>query len=243
LTCIHPNTAGWQGRYHYYGAKTMDQETWTAVDRYLAKKLIPADPALDAAQAATAAANMPAISVSPTQGKLLELFAMTLHARSILEIGTLGGYSTIWLARGLAPGGRIVTLEKVPSHADVARANIARAGFADVVDLRVGSALDTLPQLAAEDREPFDLVFIDADKQNIPAYFDWAVTLAHPGSMIIVDNVVRDGDVINDDTEDTGTHGVRRFFDRLSTSALVTSTAIQTVGVKGYDGFAVSIVN
>ena len=221
----------------------MDQETWTAVDRYLAKKLIPADPALDAAQAATAAANMPAISVSPTQGKLLELLAMTLRARSILEIGTLGGYSTIWLARGLAPGGRIVTLEKVPSHADVARANIARAGFADVVDLRVGSALDTLPQLAAEDREPFDLVFIDADKQNIPAYFDWAVTLAHPGSIIVVDNVVRDGDVINDETEDTATQGVRRFFERLSTSALVTSTAIQTVGVKGYDGFAVSIVN
>jgi predicted O-methyltransferase YrrM len=168
---------------------------------------------------------------------------MTLHASSILEIGTLGGYSTIWLARGLAPGGRIVTLEKEPMHADVARANIARAGFADVVDLRVGSALDTLPKLAAEDREPFDLVFIDADKQNIPAYFDWAVTLAHPGSMIVVDNVVRDGDVVNDDTEDTGTQGVRRFFDRLSTSALVTSTAIQTVGVKGYDGFAVSIVN
>ena len=185
---------------------------------------------------------MPAISVSPTQGKLLELLAMTLRARSILEIGTLGGYSTIWLARGLAPGGRIVTLEKEPMHADVARANIARAGFADVVDLRVGSALDTLPKLAAEDREPFDLVFIDADKQNIPAYFDWAVTLAHPGSMIVVDNVVRDGDVINDDTEDTGTQGVRRFFEKLAATSLVTATAIQTVGVKGYDGFALSVL-
>ena len=221
----------------------MDEETWTAVDNYLADKLIPGDPALDAAQAATASANMPAISVSPTQGKLLELLAMTLRAKSILEIGTLGGYSTIWLARGLASGGRIVTLEKEPRHAEVARANIARAGFADAVELRVGSALDTLPKLAGEDRDPFDLIFIDADKQNIPAYFDWAVTLAHAGSMIIVDNVVRDGDVINDATEDTGTQGVRRFFDKLSTSALVTSTAIQTVGVKGYDGFTVSIVN
>jgi len=221
----------------------MDEETWTAVDSYLAEKLIPGDPALDSAQAATASASMPAISVSPTQGKLLELLAMTLRAKSILEIGTLGGYSTIWLARGLASGGRIVTLEKEPRHAEVARANIARAGFADAVELRVGSALDTLPKLAGEDRDPFDLIFIDADKQNIPAYFDWAVTLAHAGSMIIVDNVVRDGDVINDATEDTGTQGVRRFFDKLSTSALVTSTAIQTVGVKGYDGFTVSIVN
>jgi predicted O-methyltransferase YrrM len=221
----------------------MDQETWTAVDGYLAEKLIPSDPALDSAQAATAAAGMPAISVSPTQGKLLELLAMTLRAKSILEIGTLGGYSTIWLARGLASGGKIITLEKEPKHADVARANIARAGFAEVVELRVGSALDLLPKLASEDHEPFDLVFIDADKQNIPAYFDWAVTLAHAGSMIIVDNVVRDGDVINADTDDTGTQGVRRFFDRVSTSALVTSTAIQTVGVKGYDGFTLSIVN
>ena len=221
----------------------MDQETWTAVDGYLAEKLIPSDPALDSAQAATAAAGMPAISVSPTQGKLLELLAMTLRAKSILEIGTLGGYSTIWLARGLASGGKIITLEKEPKHADVARANIARAGFAEVVELRVGGALDLLPKLASEDHEPFDLVFIDADKQNIPAYFDWAVTLAHAGSMIIVDNVVRDGDVINADTDDTSTQGVRRFFDRVSTSALVTSTAIQTVGVKGYDGFTLSIVN
>jgi predicted O-methyltransferase YrrM len=221
----------------------MDQDTWTAVDDYLAEKLIPPDPALAAALAAMEAAKMPAISVSPTQGKLLALLAATLRAKSILEIGTLGGYSTIWLARGLAAGGKIVTLEKEPRHADVARANIARAGFADVVELRVGSALDTLPKLSGEDREPFDLVFIDADKQNIPAYFDWAVTLAHAGSMIIVDNVVRDGDVINSDTEDTGTQGVRRFFDKLSASPLVTSTAVQTVGVKGYDGFTVSIVN
>jgi predicted O-methyltransferase YrrM len=221
----------------------MDQETWTAVDNYLADKLIPSDPALDAAQAATAAADMPAISVSPTQGKLLQLLAMTLHAQSILEIGTLGGYSTIWLARGLAPGGRIVTLEKEPKHAEVARANIARAGFADVVELRLGSALDTLPKLAGQDHAPFDLVFIDADKQNIPAYFDWAVTLSHAGSIIVVDNVVRDGDVINVESDDASTQGVRRFFDKLATNSLVTTTAIQTVGVKGYDGFAVSMVN
>jgi|SRR6185312_3763825 len=221
----------------------MDQDTWTAVDDYLAEQLIPTDSALEAAQAATAAADMPAISVSPTQGKLLELLTRILRARSILEIGTLGGYSTIWMARGLSAGGRIVTLEKEPKHADVARANIARAGFADVVDLRVGSALDTLPKLAAEKPAPFDLVFIDADKQNIPAYFDWAVKLAHPGSIIIVDNVVRDGDVINADTDDTGTQGVRRYFDKLATSQLVTTTAIQTVGVKGYDGFAISRVN
>lgn len=221
----------------------MDQDTWTAVDNYLAEKLIPADQALDAAQAATAEADMPAISVSPTQGKLLQLLAMTLRAQSILEIGTLGGYSTIWLARGLAPGGRIVTLEKEPKHADVARANIARAGFADMVDLRLGSALDTLPKLAAEDRARFDLVFIDADKRNIPAYFDWAVTLAHAGSIIVVDNVVRDGDVINAESDDTSTQGVRRFFDKLATGSLVATTAIQTVGVKGYDGFTVSMVN
>lgn len=221
----------------------MDQETWTAVDNYLADKLIPADPALEAAQAATAAADMPAISVSPTQGKLLQLLAMMLRARSILEIGTLGGYSTIWLARGLAPGGSIITLEKEPKHAEVARANIARAGFADVVELRIGSALDTLPKVAAEDHAPFDLVFIDADKQNIPAYFDWAVTLSHAGSIIVVDNVVRDGDVINADSNEASTQGVRRFFDKLAASSLVTTTAIQTVGVKGYDGFAVSMVN
>lgn len=221
----------------------MDQETWVQVDEYLAEKLIPADAAMDAAQAATAAAGMPEISVSPTQGKLLQLLAMTLRAKSILEIGTLGGYSTVWMARGMAAGGRVVTLEKEPKHADVARANIARAGFADVVDVRVGSALDTLPRIAAEKRAAFDLVFIDADKQNIPAYFDWAISLAHAGSMIVVDNVVRHGDIMDADTVDPNVIGVRRYFDKLSSSEVVTSTAIQTVGVKGYDGFAISIVS
>ena len=221
----------------------MDQDIWTEVDSYLAEKLIPADQALESTQAATAAAGMPSISVSATQGKLLQILASSLHARAILEIGTLGGYSTIWLARGLAPGGRIVTLEKEPKHADVARANIANAGFASVVDLRVGSALDTLPTLGAEGLGPFDFIFIDADKQNIPKYFEWALKLSRSGSMIMVDNVVRDGDVINADSDDPSTQGVRSFFDTVSTTPRVTCTAIQTVGVKGHDGFALLLVS
>ncbi len=175
----------------------MDQGIWTEVDDYLAGLLTPSDPVLDAVQASAAAAGMPAISVSPMQGRMLQILAMSLHARSILEIGTLGGYSTIWLARGMASGGRLVTLEKEPKHADVARANITRAGFANVVDLRVGSALDSLPKIETEGRGPFDLIFIDADKQNIPSYFEWALKLSHSGTMIIVDNVIRDGDVVN----------------------------------------------
>ena len=221
----------------------MDQDLWTEVDDYLAGVLAPSDPVLDAAQATTAAAGMPAISVSPMQGRMLQLLAMSLRARSILEIGTLGGYSTIWLARGMASGGRLVTLEKEHKHADVARANIARAGFANVVDLRVGSALDLLPKIEAEGRGPFDLIFIDADKQNIPAYFEWALKLSHSGTMIIVDNVVRDGDVANAASDDAGTRGVRSFFDMLSVTTRVTATAIQTVGVKGYDGFSLVVVN
>jgi predicted O-methyltransferase YrrM len=221
----------------------MDQNIWTEVDNYFAGSLVPPDPALDSAQQAAAAAEMPAISVSPTEGKLLQILATSVRARSILEIGTLGGYSTILLARGLAPGGTIVTLEKEPKHADVARANIARAGFADVVELRVGTALDLLDQLNAEARWSFDLVFIDADKQNIPAYFEWALRLSHSGSLIMVDNVVRDGAVIDAGSDDPDTQGVRRFFDALSDDSRVTATAIQTVGLKGYDGFALAVVN
>jgi predicted O-methyltransferase YrrM len=221
----------------------MDQDIWTDVDNYFAGSLVPPDPALDTAQQAAAAAEMPAISVSPTEGKLLQILATSVRARSILEIGTLGGYSTILLARGLAPGGTIVTLEKEPKHADVARANIARAGFADVVELRVGTALDLLDQLNAEARWSFDLVFIDADKQNIPAYFEWALRLSHSGSLIMVDNVVRDGAVIDASSDDPDTQGVRRFFDGLSNDSRVTATAIQTVGLKGYDGFALAVVN
>jgi predicted O-methyltransferase YrrM len=221
----------------------MDQDIWTEVDNYFAGSLVPPDPALDSAQQAAAAAEMPAISVSPTEGKLLQILATSVRARSILEIGTLGGYSTILLARGLAPGGRIVTLEKEPKHAGVARGNIARAGFADVVELRVGTALDLLDQLNAEARWSFDLVFIDADKQNIPAYFEWALRLSHSGSLIMVDNVVRDGAVIDASSDDPDTQGVRRFFDGLSNDSRVTATAIQTVGLKGYDGFALAVVN
>ncbi len=221
----------------------MDQDIWTKVDSYLADRLIPADAALDSAQAAATAADMPAISVSPTQGKLLQVLAMSLRARSILEIGTLGGYSTIWLARGLAPGGKIVTLERDPKHADVATSNIARAGFAGVVELRVGDALETLAQLSVEGRGPFDLVFIDADKENIPAYFEWALKFTRSGSLIMVDNVVRDGGVADADSTDPSNQAVRRFFDMLSVTQRVTTTAVQTVGVKGYDGFALTVVN
>ncbi len=221
----------------------MDQDIWTQVDNYLAGCLVPADSALELAQAAATAADMPAISVSPTQGKLLQVLAMSLRARSILEIGTLGGYSTIWLARGLAPGGKIVTLERDPKHADVATSNIARAGFAGVVELRVGDALETLAQLSVEGRGPFDLVFIDADKENIPAYFEWALKFTRSGSLIMVDNVVRDGGVADADSTDPSNQAVRRFFDMLSVTQRVTTTAVQTVGVKGYDGFALTVVN
>lgn len=220
----------------------MDQELWTAVDSYLSDTLIGHDAALEAAQKATADAGMPAISVSPTQGKMLQVLATSVNASSILEIGTLGGYSTIWLARGLAAGGRIVTLEKDSGHATVARSNIARAGFADMVELRIGSALDTLAQLGNDESGPFDLVFIDADKPNIPAYFDWALKLTHKGSIIVVDNVVRDGDVMDADSVDPSTQGVRRFLEMLAATPGVIGTAIQTVGVKGYDGFALIVV-
>lgn len=221
----------------------MDSAKWKYVDDYLGELLAPSDPVLDAAQSTTAAAGMPAISVSPLQGKMLQILAMSIRARSILEIGTLGGYSTIWLARGLAKDGRLITLEKERKHAEVAKANIARAGFADVVELRVGAALDNLPKLVAEGCGPFDLIFIDADKQNIPSYFEWSLKLSHPGSLIVVDNVVRDGDVADAASEDQSTIGVRRFFDMVSATPSVTCTAIQTVGLKGYDGFSIAIVN
>lgn len=220
----------------------MDQETWTAVDNYLADKLIPADPALEAAQAATAAADMPAISVSPTQGKLLQLLAMMLRARSILEIGTLGGYSTIWLARAVPAGGRVVTLEVDARHAEVARANFARAGLDGIIDLRVGRALDTLPRLAAEGAGAFDFIFIDADKASTAEYFGWALKLARKRSVIVVDNVVRKGAVADAASADASVQGIRRFNEVLAAEKRVSATAIQTVGSKGYDGFALAVV-
>jgi predicted O-methyltransferase YrrM len=220
----------------------MSQEQWTAVDRYLANLLAPPDPALEAALQASAAAGLPPISVSPTQGKLLHLLARVQGARAILEVGTLGGYSTIWLARALPPGGRLVTLEADPGHAAVARANLARAGLADVVELRLGPALETLPRLAAEGRGPFDLTFIDADKPAYPDYLAWALRLSRRGSLIVADNVVRGGAVADRAAADPRVRAVRRFNELLAAEPRVSATVIQTVGSKGYDGFAVALV-
>ena len=220
----------------------MAEDRWTEVDRYFSGSLLSSDPVLDAALEASAAAGLPAISVSPNQGKLLQMLAEIVDARSILEIGTLGGYSSIWLARGLRADGRLITLEIDPKHAEVARRSVARAGLAKVVEVRLGSALETLPKLSAEARGPFDLIFIDADKQNIPTYFEWALKLSRPGSLIIVDNVVRDGAVIDADSNDPSVQGVRRFVEMAGSAEGVSGTVIQTVGIKGYDGFAVLLV-
>jgi predicted O-methyltransferase YrrM len=214
-------------------------DRWTEVDRFFSDALIAPDPVLESALESSRAAGLPAINVSPNQGKLLEILARILNARSILEIGTLGAYSTIWLARGMQAGGRLITLEADPAHAAVARANIARAGLQSVVELRLGSASDTLPQISGERRGPFDLIFIDADKRNIPSYFEWAIRLSRPGSIIVVDNVVRDGRVIDSKSDDPDIQGVRRFIEMLGANATVSGTAIQTVGIKGYDGFAI----
>jgi predicted O-methyltransferase YrrM len=224
----------------------MSQQQWTAVDDYITGALLEPDKALDAALEASAAAGLPAIAVSPAQGKLLNLLARMIQAGKILEIGTLGGYSTIWLARALPPGGRLITLEYQQRHAEVARANIARAGLADLVELRVGKALDTLPQLADDlggaDSELFDLVFIDADKPHNADYFAWSVRLTRPGGVIIVDNVVRGGKVLDAHSEDADVQGVRRLNEVMAADPSVTATAIQTVGAKGYDGFAIAVV-
>ncbi len=220
----------------------MNQERWTAVDRYIADLLEPSDAALDEALKASVAAGLPPMNVSPTQGKLLQLLARIQGARNILEIGTLGGYSTIWLARALPAGGRLITLEFDLKHVEVARGNIARAGLAGVVDLRVGRALDTLPQLAAEGCGPFDLIFIDADKPSTADYFAWSLKLSRRGSVIIVDNVVRKGAVTDATSDDPRVQGMRRFFDALAAEKRVSATVLQTVGSKGYDGFAITVV-
>ncbi len=218
------------------------QEQWTAVERYLTDLLVQPDPALEAALQASAAAGLPPIQVSPNQGKLLLLLAQVQMARNILEIGTLGGYSTVWLARALPGNGRLITLELDEKFAAVARANIARAGLADVVELRLGRALETLPQLAAEGRGPFDLIFIDADKATYPDYFKWALKLSRRGSLIIADNIVRKGAVADATSSDPNVQGVRRFNELLAAEPRVSATAIQTVGSKGYDGFAIALV-
>ena len=220
----------------------MNPTLWSQVDDYFAGELLDRDPALSTALAASREAGLPDIAVSATQGKLLHLLARVQGARNILEIGTLGGYSTLWLAKALPPGGRIVTLEADPKHVEVARANLARAGYANQVQVRLGAALDTLPELETERVGPFDLTFIDADKRSNAEYFDWALRLSRRGSLIIVDNVVREGRVLDAASEDASVQGVRRLVTRMSLETRVSVTAIQTVGHKGYDGFAIALV-
>jgi len=220
----------------------MSQDLWTSVDDYINSITVGTDAALDAAAASAAAAKLPPISVTPAHGKLLHLMARAQGATRILEVGTLAGYSTIWLARAVPPGGRVITLEANATHADIARANVERAGLSGRIEIRLGNALDTLPQLAAEKQPPFDFTFIDADRPNLAEYFDWAVRLSHPGSVIVVDNVVRKGAVIDASSDDLNVKGVRRFNDRLKADTRVTATMVQTVSAKGYDGFAMALV-
>jgi len=218
-------------------------ELWTAIDQFVGGMLIPPDQVLEAALEASADAGLPPIQVSACQGRLLQLLAQIHGARSILEIGTLGGYSTLWLARALPPGGRLITLEVDPKHAEVARGNFRRAKLEKVIDLRIGPAIETLPKLAAEGLGPFDFTFIDADKAGTADYFTRAIKLSRPGSVIMVDNVVRKGTLIETDSSDPAVQGMRRFLERLSAEPRVTATVIQTVGSKGYDGFALARVN
>jgi predicted O-methyltransferase YrrM len=218
------------------------RDQWTAVDAYLGDLFAPADAALEAAVADSAAAGLPDIQVTPAQGKLLHLLARAVGARRILEIGTLGGYSSIWLGRALPDGGQLVTLEIDPGHAAVARANVARAGLAAAVEVHVGAALATLSRLKDEGAGPFDLVFIDADKPNIPEYFTHAVELSRAGALIVVDNVVREGRVIESESDDPAIRGVRRFNAMAAADPRISVTTLQTVGAKGYDGFALALV-
>jgi predicted O-methyltransferase YrrM len=218
------------------------QKTWTAVDEYIDSQLVPPDAALDFARQTSEAAGLPQIAVTPSQGKLLHLLARSVGAVNVLEIGTLGAYSTIWLARSLGEGGRLVTLEADAKHAEVARGNIANAELSDRVELREGAALDTLPELAAEGLAPFDFIFIDADKENNANYFAWALKLARPGSMIFIDNVIREGEVADEASDDPTVLGVRRLNEALAKEPRVVATTIQTVGAKGYDGFTLALV-
>jgi predicted O-methyltransferase YrrM len=220
----------------------MSQHQWSDVDGYTADLLVHEDDALRAAAAQNAAEGLPPIAVSPNQGKLLNLLVRMHGAASILELGTLGGYSTIWLARALPAGGRLVTLELDPRYAAVAAANIARAGVADRVEQRVGPALDSLRDLVGEGAGPFDFVFIDADKSSTPEYFELSLVLTREGSVILTDNVVRGGGLIDPASEDPGVQGMRRFHELLAAAPGVTGTTIQTVGSKGYDGFTLALV-
>jgi predicted O-methyltransferase YrrM len=220
----------------------MTDTLWSEVDRYIVDLLVPADAALDAAQESIVSAGLPPISVSPAHGKLLHLLARLRQARSILEIGTLGGYSTIWMARALPDDGRLITLEIDPKHAEVAHLNIARAELSSRVEIRLGRAIDTLEELEAEGAGPFDMIFIDADKASIPEYFEYALGMSRRGTLIIVDNVVRSGAVIDAESTDPNIQGVRRFNEMLAAEPRVSATELQTVGSKGYDGFAFVLV-
>jgi predicted O-methyltransferase YrrM len=220
----------------------MTRDTWTAVDEYVAGLLTPHDEALAAAVRASEEAGLPAIQVSPPQGQLLHLLARSIGAKAILEFGALGGYSTIWLGRALPEGGRLITLEADPHYAEVARDNISRAGLDDRIELRVGAALDLLPGLEADGAGPFDLTFIDADKVHSPDYFAWALEHSIPGSLIVADNVVRDGRLVDLDCDDPAIEGQRRLHELLAADPRVSATTIQTVGVKGYDGFSLALV-
>lgn len=220
----------------------MTQARWAEVDDYFNALLVGSDEALEAAVEASDRAGLPAIQVAANQGKLLNLLARLQGARTVLEIGTLGGYSTIWLARALPEGGRVVTLEADPECAEVARRNIERAGLADVVEIRVGLALDTLPELAEQGYGPFDVVFIDADKPGNPDYLAWSLKLTRPGSLIVADNVVRDGEVVDAGSRDPKVQGVRRFTELVAAEPTLTATALQTVGSKGYDGLLMALV-
>lgn len=226
------------------GDETMDQmnQLWHEVDEYAAQKIMKPDDVLEKTLSANREAGLPAIDVSPLQGKMLNLLARMQGARRILEIGTLGGYSTIWLARALPEGGKLITLEYEPLHAEVADSNLKLSGLRHLVDIRVGLALDSLGKLADEETEPFDFIFIDADKPNNPNYIRYALHLSRPGTVIIGDNVIRDGQVVNSDNQDPRVIGTRRMFDLLSEEPLIDCTAIQTVGSKGYDGFIMGIV-
>jgi predicted O-methyltransferase YrrM len=217
----------------------MSQKTWTAVDDYLNERIVRSDEALSAALEASRAGGLPEIAVSAPQGKLLNLMARSMGARRILEIGTLGGYSAIWLARALPPGGKLISLEFSPKHAEVARANLARAGLAQVSEVQVGPGLELLPSLTG----PFDFFFIDADKEGYPDYFRACLKLARVGSVMVFDNVVRDGKVIDERSADSMVRSVRKLYDDIAAEPRVTATSIQTVGSKGYDGFCMAAVN
>jgi len=222
--------------------KTPSDPKWTAVEEYIAGQLIPPDPALESARDANAAAGMPAIDVTAAEGKFLHLLARMAGARRILEIGTLGGYSTIWLARALPEDGRLITLELEPKHAEIAQANLERAEVAGRVEIRIGPALESLEKLGKNGTQPFDLIFIDADKSNNANYLKWALRLSRPGSIIIVDNVVRDGRIVNAGDDDRDIQGSRRLFEAIAAEPRLIATALQTVGSKGYDGFAIAQV-